>query len=307
MHLPRHPFACACRRLAAAVSSPALPLAHGAPRRASRGCVGPAELRGGRAGEGQARRPPSPSPAPPPSRAPAVALCSPSSSVRVCGRGVATLPCSLGGERKRRSAARAAGVGGGPPPRVRGPRAGELPGELRIGGGPPPRRASNRRQNWRWARDAPRARDSPAPAARPYRPCTVPPRLPARRAAPQGGGERSGEDAPPSRPPARPRHRRLARPHPAATPPRARGGKQGRGARSWRRSRGGALRPPAATDARAGVASSATARVYGHRDGRWEEAGPLADGGEAGRRERKRRVEREWPGWQPRHKIAATS
>src|SRR6185437_3261968 len=44
------------------------------------------------------------------------------------------------------------GGGGGAPPRLRGPRAGELPGELRIGGGPPPlRRASNRRQNRWWA------------------------------------------------------------------------------------------------------------------------------------------------------------
>ena len=79
------------------------PSTHGSPRRASRGCAGPAELRGGRAAGGQARRPPSPSPAPPPSRAPAVALYSPSSSVR--GRRAATLPCSLGGERGRRSAA----------------------------------------------------------------------------------------------------------------------------------------------------------------------------------------------------------
>ena len=99
MHLPRHPFASTCRRR----------LCLPPPRRRSRvlPCApahpGPAELRGGRAGEGQARRPPSPSPAPPPSRAPAVALCSPSSSVR--GRGAATLPCSLGGERGRRSAA----------------------------------------------------------------------------------------------------------------------------------------------------------------------------------------------------------
>ena len=66
-------------------------------------------------------------------------------------------------------------------------------------------------------------------------------------------------------------------------------------------------RPPAATGARAGVASSATARGYGRRDGRREEAGPLAVGGEAVRRERERRGEREWPGWQSRHKTAATS
>ena len=134
------------------------------PRRAALGSVHPWSSAAGlaglrRAGGGQARRPPSPSPAPPPSRAPAVALCSPSSSVR--GRGAATLPCSLGGERGRRSAARAAGEGG----LLRasaGARfesaAGLLPGELQIGGGPPPpRRASNRRRNRRWARPRPAA------------------------------------------------------------------------------------------------------------------------------------------------------
>ena len=78
------------------------------PRRAALGSVHPWSSAAGlaglrRAGGGQARRPPSPSPAPPPSRAPAVALFSPSSSVR--GRGAATLPCSLGGERGQRSAA----------------------------------------------------------------------------------------------------------------------------------------------------------------------------------------------------------
>ena len=109
MRLPRHPAACACRCLAAATSPPPRP-----PLRSR----SPMELRGGprgaapgpwscaAAGPAGARHggllPPPLRHLPPELRRWPSAR-SPSSSVR--GRGAATLPCSLGGERGRRSAA----------------------------------------------------------------------------------------------------------------------------------------------------------------------------------------------------------
>ncbi|KAG2566853.1 hypothetical protein PVAP13_7NG237917 [Panicum virgatum] len=225
--------------------------------------------------------------------------------------------------------------------------AGLLPGELQIGGGPPPpRRASNRRWNRRWARrsSASRARrkqggahaslrppslappvcepsssaasraqaraapvarrdgSSPTLAAHPRRPCT----------ALQGGGEGSEEDAPPSRPSARPCHHRLARPRPAAPLPRTREGKQGRGARRRRRSRGGA--PRRAPD----PAQCAAAAPCGHgREGGRGELGHSArvraqgrplGGDRAARRRRRSREEREKETWGERvARLATTS
>ncbi|KAG2644788.1 hypothetical protein PVAP13_2KG378205 [Panicum virgatum] len=261
MCLPRHPSACACRCLAAAAcacrhlataaSSPALQLAHGAPRRVSRGYARPAELRGGRAGEGQARRPPSPSPAPPPSRAPAVALGSPSSSVR--GHGAATLPCSLGGERGRRSTARAAGRASSAPPWPAGgraPRRASSPASFKSAAesaaGPP----SPRRSSASHARREAREGRSPAEAT-PGRGAAPPGPAGSREERPRRSARARAELLPrePSSSSRRSAARRdgnspapAARPHPAAPPPRARGGKQGRGAHRQKRNRGGAPR-----------------------------------------------------------------